>query len=114
MNPIVHLRLTQIKEFAHDDLKGISLEVDQDKQEFIFEPMQESLATPASGTLTGLARSGLVCGIESLISPWKGSQQNLKLRERQASQGQKLSAVGQECVGCDHAFIIFLIPDNVY
>ena len=97
MNPIVHLRLTQVKEFAHDDLKGIGLEVDQDKQELIFGPLQEPLATPASRTLAGLAFGGLVCGIESLIGPWKGSQQKLELRERQAREGQKLSAVGLEC-----------------
>jgi hypothetical protein len=80
MNPVVHPWLTQVKEFAHDDLKGIGLEVNQDKQELVFWPMQASLATPASGTLTGLTLGGLVCGIESLISPWKGSQQKLKLR----------------------------------
>ena len=94
MNPMVHLRLTQVKEFAHDGLKRIGLEVNQDKQELIFGPMQEPLAAPASGTLTGLTLGGLVCGIESLIGPWKGGQQKLKLRERQAREGQKLSAVG--------------------
>jgi hypothetical protein len=31
MNPIVHLRLTQGEEFAHDGLQRIGLEVDQDK-----------------------------------------------------------------------------------
>jgi hypothetical protein len=35
--------LTQVKEFAHDGSKGISLEVDQDKQELIFGSMQEPL-----------------------------------------------------------------------
>ena len=94
MNPIVHLGLTQAKEFAHDGLKRIGLEVDQDKQELIFGPMQESLATPANGTWTGLTLGGLARRIESLIGPWKGSQQKLKLRERQAREGQKLSAVG--------------------
>ena len=59
MNPMIHLRLTQAKEFAHDDLKRIGLEVDQDKQELIFGSMQESFATPASGTLAGLALDGL-------------------------------------------------------
>jgi hypothetical protein len=114
MNPIVHLRLTQIKEFAQDGLNRIGLEVNQDKQEFIFWPMQESLATTASGTLTGLPLGSLLGGIELLIRPWKGSQQNLKLQERQAREGQKLSAGGLERSVCDHAFIVFLIPDNVY
>jgi hypothetical protein len=34
-----NLRLAQIKEFAHDGLKRIGLEVNQDKQESIFWPM---------------------------------------------------------------------------
>ena len=113
MNPVVHPGLTQIKEFAHDGLEGIGLEVNQDKQEFIFGPMQASLATPARGPLTGLTLGGSVCGVEPLISPWEGRQQALKLRERQAGEGKKLAAVGLECFVCDHAFIICLIPDNV-
>jgi len=75
----VHPWLTQIKEFAHDDLKRIGLEVNQDKQEFVFWARQKSLATPARGTLTGLTLGGLICGIDSLISLWQGSQQKLKL-----------------------------------
>src|ERR1700677_4083817 len=113
MNPIVHLRLTQLKEFAQDGLNRIGLEVNQDKQEFIFWQMQESLATTASGTLTGLPLGGLLGGIELLIRPWKGSQPKLQLQERQASEGQKLSARDLEGAVCDHTFIIFLIPDNV-
>jgi hypothetical protein len=54
MNPMVHLRLTQVKEFAHDGLKGIGLEVNQDKQELVFGPMQEPLAAPANRTSPGL------------------------------------------------------------
>jgi hypothetical protein len=61
-------------------LKGRGLKVNQDKQEFIFWLLQESLASPARGTLTGVPLGGLVGGIESLVSPWKGSQQKLKLR----------------------------------
>ena len=94
MNPGVHPRLTQPKEFAHDSLKGIGLEVNQEKQEFVFWPPQEPLATTTRGTLTGLPLGGSACGRESLISPWKGTQQKLKLRQRQASEGQKLAAVG--------------------
>ena len=94
MNPVVHPRLTQLKEFAHDGLKGIGLEVNQDKQELVFRPLQAPLATTTRGTLTGLPLGGLACGIESLISPWEGTQQKLKLRQRQASEGQKLAAVG--------------------
>jgi hypothetical protein len=61
-----------------------------------------------------LAFGGLVCGVELLIRLRKGSQQMLELRERQARESQKLSAVVLECFVCDHAFILFLIPDKVY
>jgi hypothetical protein len=80
MDPMVHLRLTQAKEFAHDGLKGIGLEVNKDKQELIFGPMQEPLAAPAHRTAPGLTLGGLAGRIDSLISPWKGRQQTLKLR----------------------------------
>src|SRR5262249_11962298 len=58
MNPGVHPRLTQPKEFAHDSLKGIGLEVDQDKQELVFWPMQARLATTTRGALSGLPLDG--------------------------------------------------------
>jgi hypothetical protein len=113
MNPRVHPRLTQPKEFAHDSLKGIGLEVDQDKQEFVFWPMQAPLATTTRGALSGLPLDGSARGIESLISPREGTQQKLKLRQPQASEGQKLAAVGLESLVCDHTSTILLIPDNV-
>jgi hypothetical protein len=37
----------------------------------------------------------------------------LELRERQARESQKLSAVGLECFVCDHAFILIRIPEKV-
>jgi hypothetical protein len=113
MDPIVHLRLAQAKEFAHDGLKGIGLEVDQDKQELILGPMQEPLAAPANRASPGLTLSGSACRIASLISPWKGRQQTLELRQRQASEGQKPPPVRLEGFVSDHAAIVFLIPDNV-
>ena len=53
MNPIVHLRLTQSEEFAHDDLKGIGLEVDQDKQQLLFRRVQRPLAPPPADRWRG-------------------------------------------------------------
>jgi hypothetical protein len=66
MDPMVHSRLTQVKEFAHDGLKGIGLEVNQDQQELVFGPMQGPLAAPADRTSPGLALSGLARRIDSL------------------------------------------------
>jgi hypothetical protein len=94
-------------------LEGIGLEVDQDKQELIFGPMQGRLAAPANRTSPGLTLGGLAGRIDSLIGPWEGRQQTLKLRERQASERQKPPPVRLECFVADHAPIISLIPDNV-
>jgi len=113
MNPIIDLGRTQAKEFPLDYLKRIGLEVDQKEQELILGLLQSPLATPADGTLSRLAFAGSVGGVELLIRLWKGSQQTLELRERQARESQKLSAVGLKCLVCDHAFILFLIPENV-
>jgi hypothetical protein len=114
MNPMVDLGLTQAREFAHDGLKGIGLEIDPDKQELIFGPMQGPLAAPARRTSAGLTLGGLAGRIDSLRGKWKGRQQTLKLRERQASEGQEPPPVRLEWFVSDHAPIISLIPDNVY
>src|SRR5438270_9780980 len=93
MNPIIYPRRTQVKEFAHDCLKRIGLEVDQKEQELILGLLQSPLATAANRTPSRLAFGGLVCGVESLIRLGEGSQQPLELRERQARKSQKLSPV---------------------
>jgi hypothetical protein len=72
MNPMIRLRLTEIDEFAHDHLQRVCLEVDQDEQELLLGSMQESLATPTSSPLAGLAFDGLVRKIQSLIGPGEG------------------------------------------
>src|ERR1700758_1900445 len=113
MNPIIHLGRAQVKEFAHDGLKRIGLEVDQKKEELILGLLQSPFATAAHRALSRLAFGGLVCGVELLIRLGKGSQQTLELRERQACESQKLAAVSPECLVCDHAFIVFLIPEKV-
>jgi hypothetical protein len=113
MNPIIHLGRTQAKEFGHDGLQRIGLEVDQEKQELILRLLQAAFATPTNRTLARLASGGLVCGVVLLIRLRKGSQQTLELRERQAREGQKLSAVRLERFACDHAFMLFLIPEKV-
>src|SRR5436305_10798754 len=114
MNPLIHLGRTQVKEFTHDCLEWIGLEVDQEKQQLILGLLQAPLATSAHSTLSRLAFGGLACGVALLIRLEEGGQQTLELRERQARESQKLSPVGLECFVCDHAFILFLIPDKVY
>jgi hypothetical protein len=94
-------------------LQRIGLEVDQKKQELILGLLQSPLATCANRTLSRLAFGGLVCGVVLLIRLGKGSQQALELRERQARESQKLSPVSLKYFVCDHAFIVFLIPEKV-
>src|SRR3954453_12224162 len=113
MDPIIHLGRAQVKEFAQDCLKRIGLEVDQKEQELILGLLQSPFATAAHRTLPRLAFGGLVCGVELLIRLGKGSQQTLELRERQARESQKLSPVILKCLVCDHASILFLIPEKV-
>src|SRR5258707_15607687 len=114
MNPIIHPGLTQVKEFAHDRLQRIGLEVDQKKQELILGLLPSPFATPANRTLARLAFGGLGCGVELRIRLGEGRQQTLELRERQARESQKLSAGGLERLVWEHTLILFLVPDNVY
>src|SRR3954452_7844176 len=79
MDPMVRLRLAQVKEFAHDDLQRIGLEVDQEKQELLLGSVQGSLVPSAGRTLAGTTGDGLVRGIQSLIGPAEGGQQPLEL-----------------------------------
>src|SRR4051812_28696015 len=97
MNPMIGLRLTQIEEFAHDDLQRVSLEVDQDEQELLLGSMQESLATPTTSPLAGLAFDGLVRKIQSLIGPGESRQQQLKLRDGQSRERQESPSIALEC-----------------
>ena len=72
MNPMIHLGRTQVKEFAHDRLKRMGLEVDQKEQELILGLLQSPLATPAHSTLSRLACGGLVGGVELQIRLGEG------------------------------------------
>jgi hypothetical protein len=53
MDPIVHTRLTQAKEFAHEDLERIRLEIDQEEEYLLLGAMQDSLAASAGAPLAG-------------------------------------------------------------
>src|SRR3954447_22182532 len=110
MDPMIRLRLAQVKEFAQDDLQGIGLEVDQDKQELLLRSMQVSLATSAGRTLAGIAGNGLVGGIQSLRGPAEGSQQPLELWDRPSCEGQKPPSIALEFCKCHHKPIVALFP----
>src|SRR4051794_23809572 len=110
MDPMIRLRLAQVKEFAHDDLQRIGLEVDQEKQELLLGSVQGSLATSAGRTLAGTTGDGLVRGIQSLIGPAEGGQQPLELWDRQSCEGQELPSIALECCKCHHKAIIALFP----
>src|SRR5947209_3884176 len=110
MDPMVRLRLAQVKEFAQDDLQRIGLEVDQEKQELLLGSVQGSLATSAGRTLAGLAGDGLVRGIQSLIGPAEGGQQPLELWDRQSCEGQELPSIALEFCIRHHKAIVASFP----
>src|SRR3954451_11637060 len=110
MDPVIRLRLAQVKEFAQDDLQRIGLEVDQYEQGFLLRSMQESLAPSAGRTLAGLAGNGLVGRIQSLIGPAEGGQQPLELWDRQSGEGQELPPIALEFGKCHHKAIVALFP----
>jgi hypothetical protein len=88
VNPVVHRRLTQTEEFGHDDLQGVGLEVDEDEQQFLFRAMQSPLTSPTSGALPGFASHCTVRGVERLVGPCEGGQEQVKLRKGQPCEGQ--------------------------
>src|ERR1700722_284581 len=93
VNPIVGSRLAQLKKFAHQGLQRIGLEVDQKEQEFLLGRGQVSFTASPSQPSTGLMSQSLVSRIHTVVGPCEGSQQQLKLRKRQAGEGQKLPTI---------------------
>src|SRR5258708_2343057 len=80
VNPKVRSLLTQIEEFAHEDLQGISLEIDENKQQFLFRAMQYAMAASSRKPLAGAACKGLLRGKKRLIGTCEGRQEPLKLQ----------------------------------
>src|SRR5690242_16188557 len=53
LNPVVHAGLTEVEEFGHDGLEGVGLEIDQQKQQFLFGQMQGALTAASGRSLAG-------------------------------------------------------------
>jgi hypothetical protein len=113
VDPRVHGRLTQTEEFRHDDLQGISPEIDEDKQQLLLGGMQCPPASSASGPSAGSAGRGPVRRIQSLIRANEGGQQEPKLRESEPGKCQELPTVTLEICIRYHAAIVDLISDKV-
>src|SRR4051794_22306842 len=114
VDPTVHGRLTQTEEFPHDDLQGISLEIDEEKQQLLLGRMQCPPASSTSGPLAGSVGCGPVRGIQSLISAREGGQEEPKLRKGEPGEGQELPPVSLKICIRYHAAIVALISDKVY
>src|SRR5947209_20469499 len=89
MQPIVHSLLTQLKEFTHEDLQRIRLEIDQQEQQLLFWEMQYTMTTSARKPLAGTASQRLMRGVQPIIGATEGCQENLKLLQRQTREGEK-------------------------
>jgi hypothetical protein len=82
VNPSVDPGLTQAEEFAHERLQGVSLQVDQDEQQFLLGAMQRPGAAATREPLPRLAGHGFLGRMQPPIAASKGGQQGLKLRHR--------------------------------
>ncbi len=108
MNPVVHPRLAQRKEFPQERLQGVGLEIDQQEQQFLFRRVEYTFAATAREPVPGLARQGLVGTVEPLIGLREGGQQELKFPKRQPSEGQELPAVILKLCVCHHEAVVLL------
>jgi hypothetical protein len=82
MDPIVHARLTQAKELAHDDRERISLEIDEEEEQLLLRTRQDPLAASTGAPLAGPVFSGAVLGIPSVIGRSEGVQQESEFLKR--------------------------------
>ena len=72
MDPVVHGRLSQAEELAHEDLDGISLEIDQEEEQLLLGGMKCPPAPAASGPSAGSTCCGPIRGMEPLIRASEG------------------------------------------
>ena len=93
VDPVVHPRLAQRKEFAQDRLQGVRLEIDQQEQQLLLRGVQHALAAAARKPLARATGQRLVRKVQPLIAPRERGQQELKLWKRQPSKGQELPAI---------------------
>src|SRR5260370_41379727 len=114
MNPVVHPRLAQRKEFPQERLQGGGLEIDQQEQQFLFRRVEYTFAATAREPVPGLARQGLVGTVEPLIGLREGGQRELKFPKRQLSEGQELPAVILRLCGFHHEadVLLFVLMRN--
>src|SRR6516162_2887352 len=100
MNPVVGLRLAQIKWQAMHGLQRIGLLIDKDEEQFVFQLGEDAFGAAAALALARLTFPGLVWRIADGISRSKGWQHTRKLAVRQSGRGQKLSrSVLEGCIG---------------
>jgi hypothetical protein len=67
----------------------VSLLINKNEQQFVFEPPQGSFGPATGQALARFALSRLVHGIKRVISRLKGGQQSSKLLDLQAGRGKK-------------------------
>jgi hypothetical protein len=109
VQPIVHPRLTQAKEFGHDDLEGVGLEVDQQEQQLLGGRGQGACPARAGEALARASGRGLVKGIKTLAGLSEGRPEEVKLRRRQAGKGQAPTRIVSKFCVSKHNTAILLI-----
>jgi hypothetical protein len=71
MNPVVGLRLTQIKLQCVHRLQGIGLLIDQNKQQFVFKALQHPFGSAACAALPEFAFARALARIQVSVGSLK-------------------------------------------
>ena len=102
VDPVVHGRLAQPEQFAHEHLERVRLQVDQDEQQLLLRAAQDRPAAPAGLPKAGSARRRPVGATPPPICPREAAQQQVELGERQPREGKELAAVVSESRAGQH------------
>src|SRR2546427_11881833 len=94
MNPVVGLRLTQVKLQRMHRLQRIGLLIDQNKQQIVFTAVQHPFGSAAYTALTWLTCTRQLVRIPFCVGTLKRWEQLLKLFQREAGRWVRLSKGG--------------------
>ena len=114
--PLVGLGLAHLKMQALHRLQRVRLLVHQDKEQFVFHPLQLAFDTTTSSTLSWCASYRRIATVLPLVSLGKGQQQPLKLGNGHSGCAQKIFwFCFQQFIGHHgrELYLPFLITDNV-
>src|ERR1041384_2131031 len=102
MNPFIDTPLTRLKEGGHHFLKRIDLEVEENKEQFVFHRCKTWFAPSTIAALASFLGDMVVIHVR-MVRNGKGCQQFFKLRPIQACKGTKRTRVVFEALIREHS-----------